>query len=198
MFPLSNISLFAEATISQLPACSVLYVILVAFWKNRQFYYGVSGWYELFQRLDFTYINDLIVKTYYQRRPKYVKVLVLFLFLCWLFEVPHTELERFVTGNGQGFWRRVLPLPKRILHTVSEFVGTSGQHVSTADLKLCFEDLIGQIFTLVAVEHLNDEDLFAYCRYFTFCTSLSGNESLPSTATGRAVQCFNLLLNNDL
>ncbi len=184
MFPLSNISLFAEVTIGQLPPCTVLYVMLVAFWKNRQYQYGVSGWYALFQQLDFTYVDDRIVTTYYQRRPKHVKVLVLFLLLWWLFEVPHTELERCVTGNGRDFWRRVLPLPKRILRTVSEFVGTSGQHVSAADLTLCFENLIGQMFTLVAVEHLNDEDLFTYCRDFTFCTTSSGNESLPSTATG--------------
>ena len=188
MFPLANLSFFANVTIGQLSASTVLYVILVAFWKNRQFHYGACGWYELFQQLDFAYATDIIVNTYYQRRPKYVKVLVLFLFLCWLFEVPHTELARFVTANGRDFWRRALPLPKRILRTVSEFVGTSGQHVSTADLNLCFEDLIAQIFRIVAVERLSDDDLFAYCRYFTFCTISSGNEALPSGATG--AHCF--------
>ncbi len=52
MFPLANLSFFAHVTIGQLPASTVLYVILVAFWKNRQFHYGACGWYELFQQLD--------------------------------------------------------------------------------------------------------------------------------------------------
>ncbi len=109
---------------------------------------------------------------------------MLFLFLCWLYEVPRTELQRFVTEPRQGFWRRVLPLPPRMLQTLSACVGTSGQHVSTADLTRCFNDLITQIFRIVAVEHLSDEDLCAYCRSFTLCSTSSGNECLPSTATG--------------
>ena len=180
----SDISLFVGVQIGQLPPCCVLYVILVAFWKNRQFHYGVPGWYDLFQQLDLAYVDEIITGKYYERRPKYVKVLVLFLFLCWLFEVPHTVLVEFITGNRRGFWRRVLPLPIRILQTVSEFVGTSGQHVSSDDLTLCFEQLIGQIFELVGVEHLSDDDVFAYCRCFTFCTGASGNEALPKQATG--------------
>jgi hypothetical protein len=184
MSPFPNISLFAGVQISQLPACCVLYVILVAFWKNRQFHYGANGWYELFSQLEFGCVDEIIISQYYQRRPKYAGVVVLFLFLCWLFEIPHTELVRFVTEHRRGFWRRVLPLPKRILQTVSEFVGTSGQHVSSADLTRCFECLIAQIFEIVGVEHLSDADLFDYCRYFTFCTTSSGNEALPDRARG--------------
>ena len=179
-----NISLFMETPIRQLPACCVLYVILVGFWKNREFHYGATGWYELFQQLDLEFVTEFITCKYYQRRPKYVKVLVLFLFLCWLFEIPHTVLVEFLTGNRRGFWRRVLPLPARILQTVSEFVGTSGQHVSPADLTFCFEQLIAQIFEIVGVERLSDADLFEYCRCFTFCNKSSGNEGLPDQARG--------------
>ncbi len=63
MFPLSNLSLFADVTPGQLPACSVLSVILVAFWKNRQFHYGACGWYAVFQQLDVTDVTDLLTRT---------------------------------------------------------------------------------------------------------------------------------------
>jgi len=77
-----------------------------------------------------------------------------------------------------------LPLPKRIVQTVSEFLGSSGQHVAACDLRLCFEELISQIFEIVRVEQLSDEDLFDYCRYFTFCSKSTGNEALPEEAKG--------------
>ncbi len=135
-----HISLFVGTQISQLPACCVLYVILVACWKNRQFYYGVTGWYEVFQQRDFGFVDEIVTCKYYQR--------------------------------------------PRILRTVSECVGTSGQQVSTADLKVCFEHLIAQIFACVAVERLSDEDLFEYCHSFTFCTPSNGNDTLPEQARG--------------
>jgi len=96
----------------------------------------------LFQQLDLGCVDEFIIPKYYQRQPKYAKVVLLFLFLCWLFEVPHTNLVEFITQNRRGYWRRFLPLPKRIVQTVSEFLGSSGQHVAACDLRLCFEELI--------------------------------------------------------
>lgn len=180
----SHLSVLGSVSISHMPACCVLYLMLVAFWKNRQTYYGATGWYELFQQLDRRVVDEVITTKYYQRRPKYVKSLVLFLFLCWLFEIPHTELVRFLTTARQTFWHRVIRLPPRFLTTVSEFLGTSGQQVAVEDLQECFERLIAQMFEIVGVVHVTDEDLFLYCQYFTFRGHAVGNEALPEQATG--------------
>ncbi len=193
MCPLSHMSLFADLSISQLPPCCVLYVIVVAFWKNRQFQYGAVGWYELFGHGELRCGDEIIISKYYQRQPAYARLVVLFLLVCWMFEVAQTELVRCVSKNQRGFWQRVLPLPTRILHTVSEFVGTRGQHVSTADISRCFEELVLQICAIVAVERLCDEDLCASCRHVTLCSASGGNEALPSRSTG-VRYCANLIV----
>lgn len=176
-----NITLFQISQISQLPACSVLYVILVCFWKNRQTHYGAKNWYEVLRQLDLSFIDEIIIKKYYERHPKYVKAVVLFLFFCWLFEITHTELARFLEGNKGRFWFRFIPVHDRFLRTVSEFLGTSGQNIETKDLTLCFEKIVEQIFHLVRVEQLTDEDLFSYCFYFTFRLK---TVDLPENAKG--------------
>ena len=78
-----HISFFVGTQISPLPACCVLYVMLVAFWKNRQFYYGATGWYELFQQRDVECGDAIVTCQDYQRRPKYGTVRVLFFFVWW-------------------------------------------------------------------------------------------------------------------
>ncbi len=180
----SHLSLLGSVSISHIPPCWVLYLMPVAFWKNRQTCYGATGWYELFRQLDLSVVDDVITAKYYQRQPKYVKSLVLFLFLCWLFEITHTELGRFLTKARQSFWHRVIHLHPRFLPTVSELLGGSGQQVAVEDLQECFERLIEQIFEIVGVIHVTDEDLFLYCQYFTFRGNASGNEALPEQATG--------------
>ncbi len=187
MSEISKITLLGCVQISQLPACCVLYLILVSFWKNRQTFYGARGWYDLLRGLRGSYsdiVGETIIKKYYERKPRYVDVIILFLFFCWLFEISHTEMAEFVTHKDHGFWRRFLPIHSRILKTVSEFLGTSGQHVDPADLSLCFERLIARIFEIVRADQISDEDLFAYCRHVTFCSRSAGNGALPENATG--------------
>ncbi len=174
-----NLTLLGQTPISQLSASTVLYLILVSFWKNRHFHYGAKSWNEVIRQLDLGFIDEIIIDKYYQRKPKFVKYIVLFLFFCWLLDIPRTQMLAFLEANKNRFWFRYIPAHNRFYKAVSDFLG-SVQNVDQKDLDLCFEKIIEQIFRIVRVDKLTDADLFNYSRVFTFRNNLG----LPENAKG--------------